>query len=86
MRDVSGGSHPRVTYCFEMYDYWVVVFTFDRGLFGFSIEQGRRSVGVLESGQADLSLDDIPAIVRELDSRVRLRIPDKYLEWYERQR
>lgn len=69
-----------------MYDYWVVVFTFYRGLFGFSIEQGRRSVGVLEFGQADVSLDDLPAIVRELDSRVRLRIPDKYLEWYEQQR
>lgn len=74
-----------LTVRFVMYNYLAVTFTYDQGVFGFGVEQPSISLGLLSSRELRLPLSEMEAIVAELDRRVRLRIPDKYLEWYEAQ-
>lgn len=68
---------------FALYDYWRLSFSFDRGQFGFSIKQGDYSFSLANSYEEAWTLEDMSVTVKELDRRVRLRIPDKYLSWYE---
>lgn len=76
-------DHPWLVCTFSLYEYWILTFTFDRGLFGFDIRHGDYPTSILNSREERWSLDELGDVVRELDLRVRLRIPDKYLEWYE---
>ncbi|MEO5534187.1 MAG: hypothetical protein ABIR17_03550 [Pseudolysinimonas sp.] len=66
---------------FEVYGYFPIVFNYDRGFFGFAIAFGEVGVSVLGSLEGG-SLDDLPALLEEFDRRIRLRIPDKYLDAY----
>jgi hypothetical protein len=67
---------------FEIYDFYAMIFNYDRGFYGFAITYGTRGVDVLGADDVPGGIDDLPAIAAELDRRVRLRIPDKYLESY----
>ncbi|WP_395638157.1 hypothetical protein [Pseudolysinimonas sp.] len=67
---------------FDVYDYFVMSFSYDRGFFGFGIDYGARGVSVLSDKDVTGSLDEMNSIAAELDRRLRLRIPDKYLDVY----
>lgn len=59
-----------------------MIFNYDRGFFGFAIPFGDLGVSVLSGADVPRALDDLPALAAELDRRMRLRIPDKYLDSY----
>lgn len=67
---------------FDVYDYFVMSFSYDRGFFGFGIDYGTRGVSVLSDKDVTGSLDEMTLIAAELDRRLRRRIPDKYLDVY----
>lgn len=67
---------------FEVYDFYPIVFNYDRGFSGFAITFGKRGVDVLRADDVPGGLEALPALAAELDRRVRLRIPDKYLDSY----
>lgn len=84
VEEMTEGDHPWLAVRFVLYDYWVIVFTYDRGAFGFGIDHEGVAVRLLGSRElATNALDDLPSVVDMLDERVRLRIPDKYLVWFE---
>lgn len=84
VQEMIEGDRPWLAVRFVLYDFWVVQFTYDRGLFGFGIDQGGVGVGLLGSDELPArALDDLPTLVDVLDERVRLRIPDKYLDWFQ---
>ena len=83
VQDITEGDRPWLACRFVLYDMLVIVFTYDRGTFGFGVDHGTTAVRLL--GATELvrdALDDLPGVVQILDERVRLRIPDEYLEWY----
>lgn len=83
IQEVHEGDHPWLTFGFEIYEFMHITFTYDRGSFGFSVEYGEYGLPLAGSRELGISIEDLDAIMLELDKRVRLRIPDKYLEWYE---
>lgn len=85
--EMREGDRPWLTFQFVLYDYCVVRFSYDRGVSGFGIRHGDTAVPLLRSAELGRdAIDDLPGLVAALDERVRLRIPDKYLEWYEASR
>ncbi|KAA9085118.1 DUF6301 family protein [Microbacterium radiodurans] len=81
VQEMSEGDRPWLAVRFVLYDYWVIVFTYDRGAFGFGIDHGGVAVRLLGSHELRTSaIDDLPSVLEALDERVRLRIPDKYLD------
>jgi len=68
---------------FEIYDFYPLIFAYDRGFYGFAIDYGTRGITVLRDGDVPGGIDAMPAVAAELDRRVRVRIPDKYLDVYE---
>lgn len=84
VQEMTEGDRPWLAVRFILYDYWVVIFTYDRGSFGFGIDHGGVAVRLLGSRELPAkALQDLPSVVDELDERVRLRIPDKYLDWFQ---
>ncbi len=67
---------------FEIYDFYPMIFNYDRGFFGFAIPFGDLAVSVLSDADVPDAFNDMAALSAELDRRVRLRIPDKYLDSY----
>ncbi|MEZ3161990.1 hypothetical protein AB1K54_15855 [Microbacterium sp. BWT-B31] len=84
IRERREGEHAVLQASFALYEYWIISFGYDRGMFGFGVPLGDTFVPVLDpdSGQ---SIDDLDRILDELDRKVRLRIPDKYLEAWDSQ-
>jgi len=62
-----------------LYEFWEVEFIFEQGVFGFGIPFRDTSASLLVGPTDTLRLDDLKGLFREVDERVRLRIPDKYL-------
>lgn len=69
---------------FTVYDYFPLVFTYDRGLYGAAIDYGKSGIGLFRASDDSPAIEDLAAIAAIIDDRVRLRIPDKYLEAFER--
>ncbi len=68
---------------FSLYNYFTVGLNYDRGKFGCHIVNGKWGVALNNSQERrDLERADIDLFIREIDEQVRLRIPDKYLEYY----
>ncbi|BAC15324.1 hypothetical protein [Oceanobacillus iheyensis HTE831] len=65
---------------FEMYNYFNVIFNYDRGRMGCVLVNGEYGIGLYNSqkwyDQADMNL-----FCKELQEQVELRIPDKFLEY-----
>lgn len=78
-REVVEGERPSLRATFVLYDFWEIEFSSERGIFGFGIPFRDSSVALLLGPTATLRLDDLECLFRELDERVRLRIPNKYL-------
>lgn len=64
---------------FKAYDYYMVLFSYDKGRIGCSIECGKHYIPLKNSQQwySDANFD---TFFQELKNELELRIPDKYLE------
>ena len=62
-----------------IYNYFVLVFNYDRGHFGCSIVYGNDAIALSNSMEWD---DDCEFTIfwKEIDEQIKLRIPDKYLQ------
>ena len=62
-----------------IYNYFVLVFNYDRGHFGCSISSGNDAISLDSSKEWDnnCGLDEFWS---DIDMQLRLRIPDKFLE------
>ncbi|SDZ50599.1 hypothetical protein SAMN05421736_11532 [Evansella caseinilytica] len=66
---------------FVMYKYFNIVLNYDRGRFGCSILNGNKYLP-LENSQKWYDKADMNVFLKELDEQIKLRIPDKFLEFY----
>jgi hypothetical protein len=73
--------YTEFTMNFKLYNYYILKFTYDRGLFGCSICYGSVSVPI-DNSQKWYDKADLDIFCAELDEQIRLRIPDKYLAHY----
>ncbi|MGL4382219.1 MAG: hypothetical protein ACRCTA_00705, partial [Bacilli bacterium] len=67
-----------------LYNFYIIRFNYDRGLFGFVLLYSNEfgcSILIDQRSYEDASLD---ICVKNLDDEIRLRIPDKYLEKYDK--
>ena len=65
---------------FSAYNYFIVLFNYDRGIIGCSIEYGKESFIGLENSQEWYEKADFDVFCKELQEQLELRIPDKFLE------
>lgn len=63
---------------FSAYEYFPIVFNYDRGRIGYSICFGTRIIA-LENSQKWWDEADFGILLYELKNELELRIPDKYL-------
>ena len=84
VRELQEGDDPWMRAAFLIYEYWEIDFLYDRGSFGFSIPFRNAEVSVIQGPREGQTIADLDAILDELDGKVRSRIPDKYLEEWDR--
>jgi hypothetical protein len=77
---VDPGGALALSMRFTIYDYFPLIFNFDRGAFGFAIDFGHTGVSIHTSSERSAPIEDLAAVAAELDDAVRLRIPDKFLD------
>lgn len=72
---------PWLTLEFTLYDFLPVVFVYDRGHAGFSVDYGSRPVSLLKLTDAhfDHGRVQVAKAVDDVLTAARLRIPDKFL-------
>lgn len=73
--------HIEFNITFDLYNFFIITFTYDRGRFGCNISQGKYGLS-LENSQKSYDKADMNIFLRELEQQVKLRIPDKYLAYY----
>lgn len=65
---------------FKAYDYFIVLFNYDKGVIGCSIQYGENSFIGLENSQKWYEKADFDVFSKELQEQLELRIPNKFLE------
>src|SRR5699024_8838677 len=65
---------------FQMYNYFNVIFNYDRGAFGCAIVTGDMGIG-LDSSQKWYDKADMNVFLQEIQQQLELRITDKFLEY-----
>lgn len=65
---------------FKAYDYFMILFNYDRGVIGCSIQYGEKTFIGLENSQKWYEKTDFDVFCKELQEQLELRIPDKFLE------
>ena len=82
VQNVQEDDHGRIGFSviFEAYAYFEIIFNYDRGAFGLGIRMGDRSITALTGSELSFVFDDIPRVASALEERLRLRIPNKYLD------
>ena len=65
---------------FHVYNYFVVLFNYDKGRIGCSIQYGEKNFIGLENSQKWYEEADLDIFCKELQEQLELRIPDKFLE------
>lgn len=61
------------------YDYFPIVFTYDRGRIGCSLRFDKMTIA-LKNSQEWLDEADLNIFFKELEDELELRIPDKFLQ------
>ena len=77
---VDDNNHRAFSIHFIAYNYFIVLFTYDIGLIGCSIQYGEKSFIGLENSQEWYGKADFDVFCKELQEQLELRIPDKFLE------
>ena len=62
-----------------VYNYFVIVFNYDRGHFGCNIVCGNDAIALSNGMEWDDGCD-FSIFWKDIDEQIRLRIPDKYLQ------
>jgi hypothetical protein len=66
---------------FQAYDYFIIIFNYDRGRFGCSIKYGSGGIS-LKNSQKWYDEADMNTFFKELEQQIELRIPDKFLKYH----
>ena len=77
---VDSDGHVEFSVVFEIYNYFPVRFTYDRGSFGFCIDHSKRGVSLAPAGGRWPPFSELPLVLRHLDREIRSRIPYGFLE------
>lgn len=77
---VDSHGHVEFSVVFEIYNYFPVRFNYDRGSFGFSIDQGERGVSITPVDGCWPPFSELALVLRHLDREIRSRIPYGFLE------
>lgn len=67
---------------FIAYNYFVIVFTYELDIIGFSIEVGVGKLVSVSDEHSCYSDTDMDSYLQRVISEIELRIPDKYLKAY----
>lgn len=73
-------SHKAFCINFKAYDYFIILFSYEKGSFGCSIQVGNTSFIELKNSQKWWDDADIDLFLEELKGELELRIPDKFLK------
>ncbi len=65
---------------FKEYDYFIILFNYDRGVIGCSIQYGESLFIGLKNSQEWYEKADFNVFCKELQEQLELRIPDKFLK------
>lgn len=77
--NVTDTPYPMFNFRFELYNSFIIEFSYNRGAIGCGINFGNYGVDVKNNiGWYDLK--NIGQFCKELDEDIRLRIPDKFLQ------
>ena len=79
--DITDDPYQMFTISFILYNYYNLAFKYERGKIGFVILDNHDGIS-LKNSQTWLDKADLNVLCKELDEMVRLRIPDKYLAYY----
>ena len=66
---------------FIIYNYFSIIFNYDRDRFGCCISNGAEGI-VLDNSQKWYDEADMNIFLKELEEQIELRIPDKFLKHY----
>ena len=78
--ETTDNPYIMFTIQFTLYNYFNIIFNYNRGAFGCSIVQG--DVGIkLKNSQKWYDKADMNVFFKELQQQLELRIPDKFLEY-----
>ena len=72
-------SHRAFSINFQAYNYYMLLFSYEKGIFGCSIQVGEHSYISLENSQKWWEEADFDIFLNELRQEIELRIPDKFL-------
>jgi len=79
--DIADDPYQMFTISFTLYNYYNLALKYDRGKIEFVILDKYDGIS-LKISQTWLDEADLNVLCKELDEMVRLRIPDKYLAYY----
>jgi len=80
--DITDDPYQTFTVSFTLYNYYNLVLKYNRGKIEFVILVNKYDGISLKISQTRLDKADLNVLCKELDEMVRLRIPDKYLAYY----
>lgn len=77
--DIADEPYKTFSINFEAYNYYRVLFTYDRGRIGCCLPLGEYAIG-LSNSQKWFDKADFQVFCEELQKQLELRIPDKFLK------
>ena len=77
---VEDKNHRAFSIRFKAYDYYIILFNYDRGVIGCSIQYGENVFIGLKNTQEWYEKADFDIFCKELHEELELRIPDKFLK------
>lgn len=77
---INDRNHVEFSVRFEAYSFFLIIFNYDRGSFGFGIVYGDGAVGIEPQHGQWAPFREFERVLAQLDQELRLRIPDKYLD------
>jgi len=80
--DITDDPYQMFTISFTLYNYYNLVLKYNRGKIEFVILVNKYDGISLKISQTWLDKADLNVLCKELDEMVRIRIPDKYLAYY----
>lgn len=66
---------------FKAYNYFIVLFNYDKGRIGCSIQYGENNFIPLDNSQKWYEETDFEIFCKEFQQQIELRIPDKFLDY-----
>ena len=77
---IDDRNHRAFSINFQAYNYFWVLFNYDKGVIGCSIQYGEKTFVELKNSQEWYEKADFDIFCKELQEELELRIPDKFLK------